>query len=289
MSSAAAAVAVRKRRRGLLRTWPARIALVGVVGIVGLSAVGPFLTPYSPSELAGIPFDTPGGEFRLGTDYLGEDVFSRVLAGGWRLILLAGLATVIAYVLGTAVGLLAGYSRTLADPILMRSMDLLLAFPPILLLLLLAAGFGGNVVIIVVGIVLVQLPLVARVVRTATLEASVRGYVEASAARGDPTWSILGREILPNIWAPISADAGPRFTISILLVAALNFLGLGVAPPTPDWAVMISENRSGITLNPWALGVPAALIAILTVSVNTLADALTRSLGHSTDVDTLRR
>jgi len=274
---------VRRLGRRALSSTASRLALVGAALVCGLAIVGPFFAPYSPSELVSAPFLPPDAEFRLGTDYLGEDVLSRVMTGGWRLILLAVVATVLAYTLGTAIGLVAGYARTIADPLLMRFMDLMLAFPPLLLLLLLAAGFGASVPIIVLGIVLVQLPLVARVVRTATLETSTRGFVEAAVARGDRLSSILTREILPNIWTPISADAGPRFTISILLVAALNFLGLGVAPPTPDWAVMIAENRAGIELNVWALAVPAALIAVLTVCVNTLADAVARSLGSSTD------
>lgn len=293
MSAATAGSVARKRRERrpprFLSARSGRVSASVLLLVLGLAFVGPAFSPHSPSELVGPPYQSPSGAYPLGTDYLGEDVLSRVLSGGWRLVVLASIATIVAYVIGGIAGLLAGYSRSLIDPILMRSVDLLLAFPAILLLLLLAVGFGGSLVVVVVGIVLVQLPLVARVVRTATLETSVRGYVEAAAARGDSTWSIMTREILPNIWGPISADAGPRFTISILLVAALNYLGLGVSPPSPDWAVMINENRSGITLNPYALAVPAALIALLTVSANVLADSIARSLGRSVDVDSLRR
>ena len=135
--------------------------------------------------------------------------------------------------IGGAVGLTAGYGRGIVDGALMRSVDLLLAFPPILFLLVLAAGFGGNPVALVIGIVLVHVPGIARIVRAAAQEVSTRGYVEAALARGERA-HILPDEILPNIWQTIAADAGPRFTVSILLVAAINFLGLGLRPPTAD-------------------------------------------------------
>jgi peptide/nickel transport system permease protein len=173
--------------------------------------------------------------------------------------------------------------------VLMRTMDVFLAFPPIIFLLLLATGFGNSAVALVIGIAIVHMPGVARIVRAAALEVSVRGYVEAAVARGDRVRTILRREILPNIAGPLIADAGPRFTVSILLVAAVNFLGLGIAPPTADWALMISENREGITINPLAVLIPALMIGILTVSLNTLADGFAASLGTSVDTESLRR
>jgi peptide/nickel transport system permease protein len=168
-------------------------------------------------------------------------------------------------------------------------MDVLLAFPPLLFLLVLATGFGSSAVALIVGIAIVHMPGVARIVRTAALEVSVRGYVEAAVARGDRLATILRREILPNIVGTIVADAGPRFTVSILLVAAVNFLGLGISPPTADWALMISENRGGITINALSVLVPALMIGILTVSLNMLADAIAASLGTSIETESLRR
>ena len=126
------------------------------------------------------------------------------------------------------------------------------------------------------------LPLVALIIRTATLEQSVRGFIEAAVARGERTAAILRREILPNIVGPLMADVGLRFTYAIILVASVNFLGLGLQPPAADWALIISENRSGLTLNPLVILVPAALISLLTISVNLVGDAVARSLGIST-------
>jgi peptide/nickel transport system permease protein len=158
----------------------------------------------------------------------------------------------------------------------------MLSFPAILFLLVLVTGAGTSKTVLVLGAALVQMPLVARIVRSATLEQSVRGFVEAAVARGESTAAILRREILPNIVGPIMADAGLRFTYAIILVASVNFLGLGLQPPAADWALIISENRNGLTLNPYVILVPAALIGLLTIAVNLVGDSIARSLGIST-------
>jgi peptide/nickel transport system permease protein len=278
-----------RRRLGFTRSWSVRIGLAVLAFVVGIAFIGPYFAPYSPSALAGIPFSKPSATFWLGNDYLGEDVFSRVLEGGRSVILYGALATVLAYAVGGTVGLVAGYTSSRMDGVLMRSMDVLLAFPPILFLLVIATGAGSNIVALVIAIAIIHVPSIARIIRAATLEVSVRGYVEAALARGDRTRVILRREILPNIWGTIVADGGPRFTVSILLVAAVNFLGLGLSPPKADWAMMISENRSGITINPWAVVAPALMIGALTVSINVVADAIAGKLGKSVETESLRR
>jgi ABC-type dipeptide/oligopeptide/nickel transport system permease subunit len=249
--------------------------------VLGVALVGPFFAPHGPSEPIGVPFEGPTGEALLGYDGLGRDVLSRILWGGRSVLALAGLATLIAYAAGGLVGLVAGYSRSLVDPILMRGVDVLISFPALLFILVLITGAGTSKAALVAGVATVQAPLVARIIRTATLEQSVRGFVEAAAARGEKTAAVLGREILPNIVAPIAADVGLRFTYSIILVASVNFFGLGLQPPDADWALIISENREGLTLNPWVILVPAALIALLTISANLVGDAIARSLGRS--------
>lgn len=271
------------------RAWSVRLSLFALVLVLGMAVAGPFFSPYSSTELPGLPYNPPGGDFLLGTDFLGRDVLSRILAGGRSVVVLAGLATIFGYALGATIGLVAGYSRSLVDPVLMRAMDVLLAFPPILFLLLLAAGAGASPVLVVVGIAIIQAPGIARVIRSATLEISVKSYVEAAVARGEPTRRILRREIVPNIFSTIVADGGPRLTISILLVAGLNFLGLGLRPPAADWAVMISENRSGLSLNIWAVVAPAVLIGVLTVATNVVADAVARTRGVSVDEAMMHR
>jgi len=276
-------------RFAFTRSWSVRIGLTVVALVLGVAFIGPYFAPYSPSAEPGIPYTTPTGSFWLGTDYLGEDVFSRVLSGGRTVILYGAFATLLAYLVGGSIGLLAGYARTRLDDVLMRAMDVLLAFPPILFLLVVATGAGSNIWALVIAIAIIHVPSIARIVRAAALEISVRGYVEAAIARGDRTDVILRREILPNIWGTIVADGGPRYTVSILLVAAVNFLGLGLSPPAADWAMMISENRYGITINAWAVVAPALMIAALTISVNLVADGIAGRLGKSVDTEALRR
>lgn len=272
-----------------LRTWSGRIGLLLLVISVGVVVFGPAVAPHGSTAVVGAPFAQPSGAYPLGTDFLGRDVLSRLLAGGRTVLGLGGLATLGAYVVGGVVGLLAGQLRGAVDTLVMRAMDVLLAFPPLLFLLILATGSGGGSVAAVIGVAAIQVPGIARIIRAATLEVAGRGFVEAANARGERTSYILSREILPNIAATIAADAGPRLTASILLIASLTFLGVGVQPPTADWALMMTENRPGLTFQPWAVIAPALMLALLTVGVNLLADAIARSLSQSVDAALLRR
>jgi peptide/nickel transport system permease protein len=255
----------------------------GVLAFVLLVALfGPFVATHSPARPVGIPYEGPSAEALLGTDFLGRDVLSRVLWGGRSVIALAGLSVLLAYAGGLAVGLAAGYSRGPLDPILMRSADVLLSLPALLFLLVLVTGLGSSRTVLVVGVALIQMPLVARIIRSATQTQSVRGFVEAAAARGERTSAILGRELLPNIVPTIAADVGLRLTYAIILVASVNFLGLGLQPPDADWGLMVSENRSGLNLNPLAVLAPVTMIALLTIAVNMVGDAVARQQGVST-------
>jgi peptide/nickel transport system permease protein len=268
-------------RLAFARTPTGLLGLVLLAAILALALLGPFFAPHSPDEPIGVPLTGPADGQPLGTDFLGRDVLSRVLWGGRSVLLLAGAATLLAYLVGGTLGLVAGYDRRLLDGVLMRAADVLLSVPPLIFLLVLATGAGTSAVVLVLGVALVQAPLVARVVRTATLEQSVRGFVEAAVARGESTAAVIRREILPNIAGPIAADAGLRFTYSILLVASVNFLGLGLQPPAADWALIVSENRSGLDLNPYVVLVPALLVALLTIGLNLVGDSVARTLGRS--------
>jgi peptide/nickel transport system permease protein len=273
---------VNAARLRFVRTPTGLVGSLLLAAVVAVALLGPLFAPYAPDEPVGVPFSGPAEGTPFGTDFLGRDVLSRVLWGGRSVLALAGLATLLAYAGGIAIGLAAGYSRSLLDPVLMRAADVMLSFPALLFLLVLVTGAGTSKAVLVIGVALVQMPLIARIVRAATLEQSVRGFVEAAVARGERTSAILRREILPNIAGPIAADVGLRFTYAIILVASVNFLGLGLQPPAADWALIISENRSGLTLNPYVILVPAALISLLTISVNLVGDAIARSLGIST-------
>jgi peptide/nickel transport system permease protein len=268
-------------RLRFLRSASGAVGIGIVIFVLMVAFLGRYVAPHDPSQPIGIPLSGPSGDAPLGTDLLGRDVFSRVLYGGRSVLGLAALATGLAYLIGLTIGLVAGYTRSKLDPILMRSVDVMLAFPPLLFLLVLITGAGTSVGVLVIGVAAIQAPGISRIVRTATLEVSVRAYVEAAVARGERATAVIFREILPNIMAPVLVDAGLRFTYSILIIASVNFLGLGLQPPSPDWALMISENRQYISVNIWSVIAPAAMIALLTIGINLTGDAIARSLGRS--------
>jgi peptide/nickel transport system permease protein len=270
-----------KARLRFARSGRGRWGLAITALVLFIALFGPFFAPYPPADIVGAPGQPPGSGFILGTDYLGHDVLSRVLWGGRSVVWLSLSATALAYIAGSLIGLVAGYSRNLLDPILMRSVDVILVFPPLLFFLLAATAVGTSETVLIVCVALVQAPGVARIVYTATREVSVRGYVEAAVARGESTPAILRREIVPNIMPPMIANVGLSLTFSILLVAAVNFLNLGLQPPAANWALMISENRPVLSLNPWSTIAPAALIAGLTIGVNLVGDAVSHALGRS--------
>jgi peptide/nickel transport system permease protein len=269
------------RRLRFLRTASGAVGFGIVMFVLLVAVIGPYVAPHSSTAPIGAPLAGPSGNALLGTDFLGRDVLSRMLDGGRSVIGLAAAATALAYLVGLAIGLIAGYSRSIADPLLMRTVDVMLAFPPLLFLLVLIAGAGSSVPVLVVGVAAIQAPGISRIVRTATLEVSVRGYVEAAVVRGERPFAVIRREVLPNILAPVLVDAGLRFTFSILIIASVNFLGLGLQPPSSDWARMIGENREFISVNYLAVVAPASMIAILTIGVNLTGDAIARSLGRS--------
>jgi peptide/nickel transport system permease protein len=258
-----------------------KIGLTITVFTLLVAVLGPVFAPHGPAAIIGAPGQGPSSSAWLGTDYIGHDVLSRVLWGGWSVVWLSAAATALAYVIGVIVGLTAGYSRSLLDPVLMRAVDVILAFPPLLFFLIVATSVGTSELILVIGIGVVLSPGIARIVYTATREAATRAFVEAAVARGERTSAVLRREILPNISGPIVTNLGLTLTFAILLIAAVNFLNLGVQPPAANWALMISENRPVLSLNEWATIAPAAMIALLTIGVNLVADAVAEALGRS--------
>ena len=268
-------------RLRFIRSFSGAVGVTIVVFVVAVAFFGRYFAPYDPNVPVSAPLSPPSSHYWLGTDFLGRDVFSRLLYGGRSVITLAALATGLGYLIGMSVGLIAGFSRSRVDPVLMRSVDVMLAFPPLLFLLVLITGAGTGVEVLVIGVALIQAPGISRIVRTATLEVSTRGYVEAAIARGERSYAVIVREVLPNIMAPVLVDSGLRFTYSILIIASVNFLGLGLQPPASDWALMISDNRQYIAIQAWAVLAPAAMIALLTIGINLTGDAIARSLGRS--------
>ncbi len=265
-----------------------RVGLVLAVVMLGVIAFGPLLAPYLPNEIGvGPAYSSPGGDSLLGTDNLGRDVLSRFLTGGRTVLLVPLAAVALALLVGGGLGMFGAYSRGRADALITRSFDLLMTLPPLLLVLVLIAGFGTSMTVLVVTVATVFTPRVGRVVRGASQAVVTSEYVAAAQARGERTVAILVREVLPNTAAPVIADTALRITYAIIFVATLNFLGLGVQPPSSDWGLMVAESRNFIAVAPWATLAPAAGIAALSISFNLIADALTRHITRDSAHGTL--
>ena len=258
------------------RTGRGVSGLIATGVVLVIAFVGPFVTPYDPQAYVTVPFAKPSSEHLLGGDNLGRDVLSRLLDGGWQLIVMAALATVLGVSLGAVVGIYAGYRKGTPDGVLMRGVDVLLAFPQLVFALLLVSVAGASNWLLVIAVGISHAPQVARVLRASTLDVSERDYVKAVELNGVSTSRIMSGEILPNLITPLMVEVGLRMTYSIVIMAGLSFIGFGLPPPTPNWGTMINENRIGLTLNPWASISPAVVIALLTIGLNTYTDAITR-------------
>jgi peptide/nickel transport system permease protein len=244
--------------------------------IVLLAVIGPSVVPYSSTAFETIPFAAPSSQNLLGGDILGRDVLSRVLDGGWVLLIMAVCATAFGLIVGGAAGISAAYLRGKWDAVIMRSVDVILAFPSLVLALMLVSIIGPKIWLIVIAVGFAHAPAVARVLRSATLDISERDYIKAVELQGVKPAKVMRSEILPNLISPLMVETGLRLTYSIVLMAGLAFLGFGQPPPTANWGYMIQENRIGLSSNPWAVLVPAALIALLTIGTNTFTDAIAR-------------
>jgi peptide/nickel transport system permease protein len=260
------------------------LTLAGFVVLV--AAIGPFVAPHSPDTFVTVAFAKANGAYPLGSDTLGRDVVSRVLSGGWVLLIMATGATIFGVGVGGCAGVAAAYLRGFSDGFIMRTVDVILAFPSLVFALLLVSIVGPKLWLITLAVGFTHAPAVARVLRSATLDLSERDYVRAVELQGMRPAKVMRTELLPNLISPLMVELGLRLTYSIVLIAGLSFLGFGQAPPAPNWGYMIQENRLGLALNPWAVGAPAALIAILTIGTNTFTDAVARVvIGVESEAD----
>jgi peptide/nickel transport system permease protein len=268
-------------RRGVLRAaWHSPRVKVGagLTGLVVLVAIiGPWVAPHSPQEFLTAPFAQPGHGSLFGGDSLGRDVLSRVLNGGRRILIVSALATLLGVAVGTVLGAVAVLGSAVLDDGIMRPLDVVMSFPQLVLVLLFVSVLGPLPWLITLTIALVHVPHVARTTRAAALEVRHRDFVAYSETLGISRPSIVVREILPNVSSVLLVELGLRLTYSIVLVAGLSFLGFGFQPPTPDWGLMINENRVGLLAQPWGVVVPVILIAVLTIGVNLVTDGLARA------------
>jgi peptide/nickel transport system permease protein len=264
--------------RSAARTPRGMIGLALVSFVVLVAVIGPFVAPYSPDTNAplALDFGRPSAHFLLGTDVEARDVLSRVLDGGWALLIMAACATILGVVVGAAAGVSAAYLRGVRDGIIMRVVDVILAFPQLVFALLLLSLLGPKLWLITIAVGVSHAPQVARVLRSATLDVSERDFVKAAELQGMRPAKVMRKEILPNLVSPLMVEAGLRLTYSIVIIAGLAFLGFGPQPPAASWGVMINENQDGLAQNPWAVVVPALLIALLTIGTNSFTDAFAR-------------
>ncbi|MCP4953688.1 MAG: ABC transporter permease [Proteobacteria bacterium] len=239
-------------------------------GFVAIFA--PFLTPFSETEIVGPEFDVWGDEFILGTDGLGRDMLTRLLFGARNTVGIAFITTVLAFVIGGIMGLLAAIYTGWFDQVASRVVDVLMAIPQLIFALMLLTIFGTSIPILIIVIATLDATRIFRVTRAVSLNVVVLDYFEAARLRGERIFWLCIREILPNITAPLLAEFGLRFCFVFLMIAALSFLGLGIQPPTADWGSMVRENAVLITYGDITPILPAIAIAILTLGVNFLVD-----------------
>ena len=282
VAAAKTATARAETLRVLLRskTFVAGVLIVGFWVFCAL--FGEAVVPHDPLEQSADILVSPGSGHWFGTDTLGRDVFSRVIAGARDVLLVAPLATLVGIVGGTAVGLTSGYLGGIVDDVLSRVVDAVLAIPVVIIAVTVLVALGSSTLTLVIVIGGVFTPIVSRTVRAAALAERQLDYVQAAKLGRERTPYIMFREILPNITGPVIVETTVRLGYAIFTVAGLTFLGFGVQPPSPDWALQISQHYTLLsdTIHHgyyWTVVFPGVAIASLVIGVNLIADGLQRA------------
>lgn len=282
MSDAAVSGAVGPKG-ALRRLMERKLALFGfalIVLVVGSALLAPLIAPFAPEEqlfdgltLEGAPLP-PDGRFLMGTDLLGRDMFSRMLYGAQTSLIIGVVANGLALLIGTLVGITAGFFRGWIGAVLMRFTDLMMAFPALLLAICLAAIFRPSLWIVALVIALVNWVQTARVIYTETTSLAERDFIAAERTLGAGTGRILFHHILPHLVPTIIVWGTLGISTTVLLEATLSFLGVGVQPPTPSWGNIIFENQTYFQAAPWLVFIPGAAIILLALAFNLVGDAL---------------
>src|SRR6056297_188775 len=285
--SATAEVAeVRTRRTWRARAWielrkapvSAWFGLTVIVAYIFVAVFAPLLAPHGEAQVFPQPYAPWSPMHPLGTDQIGRDVLSRLIYGARNTIGIALATTFLAFIIGGGLALVAAIARAWTDQILSRLIDVLMAIPSLIFALMLLSIFGSTVTSLIIIIAVLDSTRVFRLTRAVAMNVVVMEFVEAARLRGEGTWWIMRREILPNIMPPLVAEFGLRFCFVFLTIAALSFLGRGIQPPTADWGSMVRENASLIQFAQYDLKagitplLPAAAIALLTIGVNFVVD-----------------
>jgi len=272
----------RRRWDVLRRAWRARLAPLGAAVVLTallVALAAPWLAPHNPlKQDLGNALARPGSAHLLGTDNVGRDVLSRVI-WGTRISLLAGLVSVsLAMLVGSVLGLLAGYWGGRIDELVMRVMDAVLSFPPLVLALALGAILGAGLFGVLLALGIVYTPTFARLMRGQVLTITTREYVDAARALGASGLRVAWRHVLPNATAPIVVQASLSVAFAILAEASLSFLGLGIQPPQASWGSMINAGRGYLQQAPWIVFGPGAALFVTVVGLNFVGDAIRDAL-----------
>jgi len=245
--------------------------LLALVAIAVL--LGPALLPYGSEDMVGEAWAGMSLQHPFGTDQLGRDMLARVLEGGRNSLALAGTVAIGAFAVGAGLGLLAAFSGGWVDSLLSRAVDLLMSFPPLIFALLVISFAGNSIPVLITVLITFECLRIYRLTRSLAMEIVVQDFVLVARLRGEGLGWLLRREILPNAMGPLVAELAIRFVFSLLFISSLSFLGLGVPPPAADWGGMVRENAPAIGFGMTAPLFPAAMIALVAVCVNLVADS----------------
>ena len=256
------------------------IGLTLIAAHLVMALISPWIAPHGFKTMnSSMVLTGPSGSHLLGTDHLGRDVFSRVLMGGREALVVTGIATPIAMLWGGLMGILLGLAGGRLDEVMMRIVDAFLSLPWILKLLVLVVTFGSGMMVIIPTLAFFYGIPVIRVARAATHDVVARDFVMAAKARGHSRFSIVRRELLPNVLDTLMVEGAMRWSWMLLAFSSLSFLGFGVSPPTPDWGLMISESRVYMPLSPWGVLGPMVALSSLIIGINLSADAMAKAMG----------
>ncbi|MCC5976397.1 MAG: ABC transporter permease [Rubellimicrobium sp.] len=256
------------------------IGVVLVIAHVVLALLAPAIIPHDPTaQSVANMLQPPSREYPFGTDRLGRDLLSRTMLGGREAMLIATLSTVVAMIWGTALGLFVALVGGRTDSYLMRIVDAMMSIPWVLMVMIFVAGLGVGARALMPVLGFSYGLSVVYIARAAALDFVARDFVLAAQLRGEGRWTILRREILPNVRDSLAVQGAMQWSWILLGIASLSFLGLGVAPPTPDWGLMIADGRGMMQLAPWTVLWPMAMLSTLIVGVNLSADAFAKALG----------
>ena len=252
------------------------VGIIGIVLAVFCAIFAPLIAPYGESQIVGSVWQPMGGDYLLGTDNLGRDLFSRLIFGARTTIFVALAATVLSFSIGMLLSFIAAVTGGLVDQTFSRFNDLMMAIPTLIFALVVLAVLPQQLWILILVMAVLDSTRVYRIGRAVALDVAVMEFVEAARLRGEGTGWIIFREILPNTLSPLLAEFGLRFAFSILFLSTLSFLGLGIQPPAADWGGMVKDNKDGIIFGISAALIPGGAIAGLAICVNLVVDWLMR-------------